>query len=129
MHTVKHNILFTLDKTANWGQERREALNLKDREMHTGVGNYCALPQSLHFKINRTFSPKLSNNVVHFHSLEGDIICVMLYSMCAQISAICTNDFFQEHASQSLQEKGCTFCALFFLLPKNYLQHKTRSQC
>lgn len=30
----------------------------------------------------------------------------MLYSMCAHVSAICTNDFFQQHASQSLQEEG-----------------------
>lgn len=34
--------------------------------------------------------------------------------------------FFQEHVSQSLQEKGSTFSTLFLLLPKNYVQHKPR---
>lgn len=55
--------------------------------------------------------------------MEVNIICVMIYSVCAHVSAICTNDFFQEHTSQSLQEEGSVL--YFSSNPRTYSTKST----
>lgn len=71
-HTVEHdNILFTLaSKTADKGQERKEALNLHNSKMYRSRAYrsrqlLCPAPR-LDFKINSTFSSKFSKNLVKY---------------------------------------------------------------